>query len=59
MSDVVALGGMPAGTYALPTGQVELTQEGRLEVIGTQILAGAVVPTYYLRRKRCDRVFAC
>jgi len=44
VSDVVSLGGMPAGVYTLPTGPVELTSGGRLEVMGTQLLAGAVVP---------------
>jgi N-acetylglucosamine-6-phosphate deacetylase len=47
VSDVVALGGMSAGMYTLPTGPVELTAGGRLEVMGTQLLAGAVVPLIF------------
>ncbi len=42
VSDVTALGGMPAGLYRQPIGgDVELTRDGRLGVRGTPYLAGA------------------
>lgn len=44
VSDVVALGGMPAGLYETPVGGlVELTADGRLSLPGTRFLAGSVV----------------
>ena len=43
VSDAVALTGMPPGFYDAPIGgRVELTPEGRLGVVGTPFLAGAV-----------------
>jgi len=43
VSDSVALGGMPAGSYESPVGgNVELSEDGRLSVAGTPYLAGAV-----------------
>ena len=45
ISDAVALAGMPAGTYDAPVGgRVELHSNGRLNVAGTECLAGAAVP---------------
>jgi N-acetylglucosamine-6-phosphate deacetylase len=45
VSDAVALAGMPPGTYETPVGgRVELTGDGRLGVVGTPFLAGAVRP---------------
>jgi N-acetylglucosamine-6-phosphate deacetylase len=45
VSDTVALAGMPAGYYVAPVGgAVEITAEGRLQMAGSQLLAGAVVP---------------
>jgi N-acetylglucosamine-6-phosphate deacetylase len=45
VSDAVTLAGMPAGSYVAPVGgHVELTAAGRLQMAGSQILAGAVVP---------------
>jgi N-acetylglucosamine-6-phosphate deacetylase len=45
ISDAVALAGMPAGTYDTPVGgRVELHLNGRLNVAGTECLAGAAVP---------------
>ena len=45
ISDAVALAGMPAGTYDAPVGgRVELQSNGRLNVAGTECLAGAAVP---------------
>lgn len=45
VSDSVALAGMPAGTYDTPVGgRVELRSDGRLSMLGTEYLAGAVVP---------------
>lgn len=42
VSDVVALGGMPPGSYNAPVGgTVELRPDGRLELSGTPFLAGA------------------
>jgi N-acetylglucosamine-6-phosphate deacetylase len=42
VSDAVALAGMPPGIYEQPVGgQVELTADGRLGVVGTPFLAGA------------------
>lgn len=44
-SDVVALGGMPAGRYETPVGgAVELSAQGRLSLAGTPFLAGAALP---------------
>jgi N-acetylglucosamine-6-phosphate deacetylase len=45
VSDAVALAGMPAGVYDAPIGgRVELRSDGRLNMIGTQFLAGAARP---------------
>jgi N-acetylglucosamine-6-phosphate deacetylase len=45
ISDAVALAGMPAGTYDAPVGgRVELQSNGRLNVAGTECLAGAALP---------------
>lgn len=45
VSDVVALGGMPAGRYlASIGGEVELSTDGRLSIVGTSYLAGAARP---------------
>jgi N-acetylglucosamine-6-phosphate deacetylase len=42
VSDSVALAGMPAGVYTTPVGgHVELRPDGRLCVLGTELLAGA------------------
>jgi len=42
VSDAVALAGMPAGIYETTVGgRVELTEDGRLGVLGTPYLAGA------------------
>jgi len=42
VSDSVALAGMPPGTYDTPVGgHVELRQDGRLCVFGSELLAGA------------------
>lgn len=42
VSDSVALAGMPAGEYVTPVGgRVELRQDGRLCVFGSELLAGA------------------
>jgi N-acetylglucosamine-6-phosphate deacetylase len=42
VSDSVALAGMPAGTYDTPVGgQVELHRDGRLCVLGSELLAGS------------------
>ena len=42
VSDSVALAGMPPGTYETPVGgHVELRQDGRLCVFGSELLAGA------------------
>lgn len=42
VSDSVALAGMPAGTYTAPVGgRVELKPDGRLCVLGSEILAGS------------------
>jgi N-acetylglucosamine-6-phosphate deacetylase len=44
-SDAVALAGMPPGLYSTPVGgQVELTEDGRLCLPGTRLLAGSVTP---------------
>ncbi|MGC2162503.1 MAG: amidohydrolase family protein, partial [Silvibacterium sp.] len=44
VSDAVALAGMPAGTYDAPVGgRVELHEGGRLNVAGTNVLAGAAL----------------
>lgn len=45
VSDTAALGGMPPGDYDSPIGgKVHLAQNGRLNVAGTQYLAGATAP---------------
>jgi N-acetylglucosamine-6-phosphate deacetylase len=45
VSDSVALAGMPGGIYDAPVGgRVELHADGRLSLLGTEYLAGAVVP---------------
>ena len=45
VSDSVALGGLTAGVYDQPIGgRVELHSDGRLSLLGTGYLAGAVVP---------------
>ena len=42
VSDAVALAGLPPGRYRTPVGgEVELTEAGRLGVVGTPYLAGA------------------
>lgn len=42
VSDATALAGMPAGRYRTPVGgQVELSDAGRLSLVGTPFLAGA------------------
>ncbi len=42
VSDAVALAGMPAGVYSSPVGgQVEIRPDGRLCVIGSEMLAGS------------------
>ncbi len=42
VSDSVALAGMPAGVYSTPVGgRVELRSDGRLCVLGSEMLAGA------------------
>jgi N-acetylglucosamine-6-phosphate deacetylase len=42
VSDSVALAGMPAGTYTTPVGgRVELRPNGRLCIIGSELLAGS------------------
>jgi N-acetylglucosamine-6-phosphate deacetylase len=45
VSDAVALAGLPAGIYDAPIGgRVELRSDGRLSLLGTEFLAGAVLP---------------
>lgn len=45
VSDLVAVGGLPPGTYDTPVGgTVELTTEGRIGIPGTRTLAGAALP---------------
>ena len=45
VSDAVALGGMPPGEYHVPLGgDVELSAEGRIGIVGTRTLAGAALP---------------
>ncbi|MDR3752101.1 MAG: amidohydrolase family protein [Terracidiphilus sp.] len=45
VSDAVALAGMPPGIYDAPVGgRVQLSADGRANVAGTDILAGAVRP---------------
>jgi N-acetylglucosamine-6-phosphate deacetylase len=45
VSDVVAVAGLPPGIYSTPIGrQVELRPDGRLSLLGTEYLAGAVLP---------------
>jgi len=45
VSDSVALAGLPAGIYDAPVGgRVELRADGRLSLVGTEYLAGAVLP---------------
>lgn len=45
VSDTVALGGLPAAVYDQPIGgRVELHSDGRLSLMGTEYLAGAVLP---------------
>jgi N-acetylglucosamine-6-phosphate deacetylase len=45
VSDTVAVGGKPPGVYQTPVGgQVRLEANGRLGLVGTDYLAGAVVP---------------
>jgi N-acetylglucosamine-6-phosphate deacetylase len=45
VSDAVALAGMAPGTYTTPVGgRVELHANGRLNLAGTEFLAGAAVP---------------
>ncbi|MQR02068.1 N-acetylglucosamine-6-phosphate deacetylase [Glaciimonas soli] len=45
VSDTAALGGMPPGDYESPIGgKVHLAENGRLNVAGTQYLAGATAP---------------
>lgn len=45
VSDTAALGGMPPGDYDSPIGgRVHLSENGRLNVAGTQYLAGATAP---------------
>ena len=45
VSDTVALGGLPAGVYDQPIGgRVELHSDGHLSLMGTEYLAGAVLP---------------
>jgi len=44
VSDVTAVGGLPAGTYDQPVGgSVELSKDGRLSLAGTPYLAGAAL----------------
>jgi N-acetylglucosamine-6-phosphate deacetylase len=45
VSDAVTLAGLPAGHYISPVGgAVELTAKGRLQLVGSQVLAGAAFP---------------
>jgi N-acetylglucosamine-6-phosphate deacetylase len=44
VSDLVALAGMPAGSYVGLGGAVELAAAGRLQMAGSRLLAGAVLP---------------
>lgn len=45
VSDTVALAGLPPGRHQTPVGgRVELTEEGRISIPGTQTLAGAALP---------------
>jgi len=45
ISDAVAIAGLPPGQYMTPVGgEVELHQNGRLSLAGTEFLAGAVLP---------------
>jgi N-acetylglucosamine-6-phosphate deacetylase len=44
VSDAVTFAGMPAGNYTAPVGAVELTTDGRLHMVGSQLLAGAAFP---------------
>jgi N-acetylglucosamine-6-phosphate deacetylase len=45
VSDAVALAGMPPGRYKTPIGgEVELSPEGRLSLVDSPFLAGAVLP---------------
>jgi N-acetylglucosamine-6-phosphate deacetylase len=45
VSDAVALSGSPPGIYDAPIGgRVELRSDGRLSLLGTEFLAGAVLP---------------
>lgn len=48
VSDITGLGGMPAGRYSTPLGDVEVLDDGRLVVAGQrQLLAGAALPVTY------------
>ncbi len=48
VSDITGLGGMPAGRYTTPLGDVEVLDDGRLVVAGQrQFLAGAALPIGY------------
>ena len=48
VSDAVALAGMPSGRYDTPVGgQVELSADGRLSMMGARTLAGSAVPLVF------------
>lgn len=44
VSDAVTLAGMPPGRYVAPAGPVELSADGRLRQVDSELLAGATVP---------------
>jgi N-acetylglucosamine-6-phosphate deacetylase len=44
VSDLVTFGGLPTGIYEGPSGDVELTNDGRLQAVTSRLLAGATVP---------------
>lgn len=59
ISDAVAIGGLPPGRYRTPVGgDVELHENGRLSLAGTEFLAGAVRPLKdgILRAISCDGI---
>jgi N-acetylglucosamine-6-phosphate deacetylase len=60
VSDSVALAGMPPGVYETPVGgRVEMHPGARLNIVGTEMLAGAALPLkdnigWLLRQKLCS-----
>ena len=64
VSDAVALAGMPPGVYhAAVGGDVELTSDGKLKMVGTNFLAGAALPLkdgiVHLMREDGDVIGRC